>query len=416
MRSEYIPAYIPDPDKLAALAPPEGPIPASLGAATAYDYQRLQYDTVKYDLVAPTLEDYPDPREASPVSYPKDLHDSTVANIAAGYVTSEDMDRRPDQVREIDAYYQQYFTDEFYARHHVPEGTPLSSILRQARVRGVDGSFSMPKSDYIDLLTDLAAMHGKMAAEFEQRLPAYASEHVRRLHDSGLSGLVPIFEDRMQRTHIELDDGFTTLLYGGLGFHAVTWYGARSMRIAPVAGERRVLGHEFNHMAEGNGLRETFQDAPHIEEALREALAEHLEQYLLQGGDIQAIDPTLPDRQDEQSVYDTYRRVFDLLCNGGSSSIPVHDFIDVNVAENKGPNVYLRTAIAKSFPDDPDIINKLDTLIKDMQAGTNEVNPEGEARLLQYIDEVRKHYALKPSRLARVYGLLLRKSPPGPRP
>jgi len=399
--TEYTPAYVPDVERLHALEPTADPRQSSLGASAAHSRQAAEYEVYKYDLMNNPDDLVSDPREAT-VDVEAGLH----SGAAEGYISHDVLDRHPDLIAEIDTHYQRLLPDDFYTRHNAQPGTPLSSILRQAISRGADGNFVVPKADYIDLLADLGSVHAQEVAAFAERVPSYVQDYTERLQHGGLPEMAQKFTEQVPKAVIKLDDGFDTLARGGAGYQKEQ-YGTAMIVMAPLDGERETIMHEFGHLVEGRGLEETFADTPAVATGLREALAEHIENYINQGGDIQTISP-----EERDGVYETYRSMLDMLCNGGVQGISVREFIRVNIAEAPSKDQALLDAIAQSFPDHPNLIGDLNTKIEASWVRENVTDAAKEQAAEQYILDVKNHYAEKRQRMqektSRVRRLLRR--------
>jgi hypothetical protein len=388
--TEYAPAYTPDAQTLEEFRPATNPEQSSLGAAAIRRHEEVLYTMYRHDMVA----------------HPDDVDPRTIAATAAeGYVSREAYSHHAGHLDEIDTHYAPYLTESFYAKHTIAPDTPLSMIIRDATKTDEDGQFIMSRNHYVDLLKDMHAMHAEEVQKFAERLPIYQHDFVERLESFGLERHVDRFITRSDSVQVIYDDGFDTLARGGDGYTASHSSGNTRVVIAPnTEGEQKVVMHEYAHLMEGNGLKNAFADYPNLAICISEAIAEHLTTYLYYGGAIEDIDPYIPERA--TGVYDTYRHILNLFCNGGEAQLSVHQFIDATFNDDEQDAVALKAIIEQSFSKDPDLFRQLEGRLKRTREGENIYNETTEAQLVDFVGAVRERYEPLVQKASRVQKIL----------
>jgi len=382
---EFVPAYAYDQEVADWMYPALPTLQSALGTSAVFDHGFHAWDVYTTDYV-----------ETPPIPEPRNNRNASTS--AAGFVDPSllNSESHADLFGWISEYFQPHLDEAFYQRHDLPVGLPLHVILKDAYAQDADGNFIMPTEAYIALLSDLHTYHQKETTAFNERLQGHTQSYAEQLKAGELEHLVSRFQDHLANTRIILDDGFETILKFGAGRYEASSYGSNKLLCAPVQdAEQRILYHEFSHMLEGTEMTNTLQSYPLLNQALREAFASHMESYLLQGGDIESLHPSHPERQD--SGYDTWRSLFNFLANGGKYSLSAREWIDFGTRDSDEVNQEFLNKIQSCFPKHPNILTQLEQKMSEC-IGSDDANdiytisPEQEQTLLDFLSNMQTLY------------------------
>ncbi len=275
-----------------------------------------------------------------------------VARLTAEY-SPEELERRRQQWAETpldDMDMKEDTADRLWDEHIVPDRTLLNFLQWH---------------NYM-----LARKTKELNEQKEQLIADFTDKVERAIADGHLPKEALTYIENLRSAYILVDDGFTTEFYGTYfkddiqkvgGYFGLGRAGGSKdvivihpMYIAEGYSEKdleKLFSHEAFHCLSRGG----FMGKQGGSIVLNEAMTEHNAQCIL-AGEWETIDPDERGPSGYYSSYEEYRKVLDMLCNGGARPVPLelfqnlYGFRGLDEKDYKEAEEKLRKALKKAYP------------------------------------------------------------------